>query len=241
MNSNIPVAILAGGKGRRMRGFDQAQSLCKPLAPIGGRPILWHVMRTFAARGFPTQIVAVGNRGAEVAGFVQGCADEPFSAQAVDTGEDAGTGGRLLRLAERLSGGTFFMAWCDGLTDADFGAMLDFHREQGRLATVLAVRPPERFGLLDLDGDRAVSFREKPMDSSRWINGGVFVLEPQVLDYIEDARVMWERAPLERLAREGKLAAFRHEGFWRCMDTLCEREQLDDLWEQGRAPWKVWE
>jgi glucose-1-phosphate cytidylyltransferase len=237
----LKVAILAGGRGTRMGGGDAP----KALAEIGERPILWHVMRIYAHAGFSDFVIALGHRGERIRAWVeeiQRDERDPASGwriQAVDTGDDTATGGRVKRLAPHLGGGAFHLTWCDGIADVDPAALARFHAVHGRLATVTAVRPPSRFGHLELAGDRVTRFREKPRHRE-WINGAFFVLESAVLDRVEGDDTPFEGAPLEGLVRDGELMAFRHEGFWRCMDTLRERRELDTLWRRGEAPWKRW-
>jgi len=241
------VVILAGGKGSRLGPL--TDRLPKPMVEIGGTPILVHIMRSYAAAGFRDFVVALGHRGEVVrdhfeadpgAGIVagrEGGPDADWSVRLVDTGEETGTGGRLTRLAPLLDE-TFMLTWGDGLSDVDPRELVSFHRAHGALATVTAVHPPPRFGRLELEGDRVVSFAEKAPVPELWINGAFFVLEPEVIDYVEDDATMLEEAPLERLASEGELRAFRHEGFWQCMDTPADRERLEALWSAGAAPWR---
>ena len=232
------VAILAGGSGTRLRRA--ADDRPKPLVPVGEKPILWHVMRHYAVHGFRDFVVAVGHRGDEVRAYLEGGGGDippSWSVRAVPTGEHTATGGRLKRLARWLGDGTFMLTWCDGLADVDLEGLLDFHRAHGRLATVTAVHPPSRFGHLTLEGDRVRAFREKPSRVEAWINGAFFVLEPGVLEYVEGDATAWEREPLERLAADGELMAWRHEGFWQCKDTPAEQALLEEMWSTGRAPW----
>ena len=163
-----------------------------------------------------------------------------WTVRLVDTGQETLTGGRIKRLAPWLNNQTFMLTWCDAVADIDLQALLRFHRSHGRLATVSAVRPPPKFGNLTIEGDRVTQFKEKSRDSAGWINGAFFVLEPTVLDYIKDDTTQWEKEPLETLAREGELMAYRHNGFWQCMDTIHEKRQLEKLWDSGNSPWKIW-
>jgi glucose-1-phosphate cytidylyltransferase len=236
----VKTAILAGGLGTRF--LDETRDKPKPMVEIGGRPILWHIMRYYAHFGHADFVVALGYRGDVVRGFFDsGGGDVSWRVRLADTGPDTSNGGRLLRLRPELGEATFFLTWGDGLSDVDLVRLLAFHRSHGKLATLTAVHPPSRFGELDLEGDRVERFREKPRDEQRWINGAFFVLEPGIFDYIVGDDTVWEREPLERLAAEGQLMAYRHEGFWQCMDTSQERDSLESLWASGQAPWKVWQ
>jgi glucose-1-phosphate cytidylyltransferase len=228
------------------------------MVEVGGRPILWHIMRSYAARGFNEFVVALGYRGDVIKRYfldyfylrnslsidlhtnqiaVQGSDCEDWTVHLRDTGLETQTGGRLRRLAEELRGETFMMTYGDGVCSVDPRALLDFHRQHGKLATITAVRPPARFGGLVFDGDLVAQFSEKPQVGEGWINGGFFVLEPQVLDYIDGDATNLERDVLTRLSSEGQLRAFRHDGFWQCMDTLRDVRALSALWSSGAAPW----
>jgi glucose-1-phosphate cytidylyltransferase len=252
------IVILAGGLGTRLS--EETTVRPKPMVEIGERPILWHLMKLCAAQGFEEFVVALGYKGEQIkryfldfrilhcsltvhlrSGAVDvGAGDPPdWTVHLVDTGLETQTGGRLRRLREHLDA-TFIATYGDGLADVDLRALLAFHRAHGRLATVTAVRPPARFGGLHFAGDRVDEFIEKPQAGEGWINGGFFVLEPRCLDYIESDDTIWERGPLEALARDGQLMAYRHEGFFQPMDTLREKSQLEQLWQRGEAPWKLW-
>jgi glucose-1-phosphate cytidylyltransferase len=233
------VAILCGGRGTRLR--EKTESLPKPLVEIGGRPILWHVMQIYAAGGCRRFVLCTGYLGEMVEEFV---ASEDWPAgvvvECVDTGLETPTGGRLKLAADAIGPGTFFATYSDGVADIDLGALGDFHRRHGDLATITVVRPNLQFGIAEMDGDARISgFIEKPR-SEQWINGGFFCFEPGALDYIGEDSVL-EREPLERLANEGRLHGFRHEGFWDCMDTYKDAVMLNDLWSGGGAPWKTWD
>jgi glucose-1-phosphate cytidylyltransferase len=256
----MKVAILAGGVGSRIQ--EETEVKPKPMVEIGGRPILWHIMTIYAHQGFGDFVVALGYKGDYVKRYMVDYASlegdltvgmrdgrvEPhrkgdrddWHVALVDTGQTTNKGGRIKRLAPYLGGETFMMTWGDGVADIDLNRLLAFHRAHGRLATLTAVRPPARFGHIELEGDVVSEFSEKPQAREGWINGAFFVLEPQVLDYIDGDDTEWEKEPLERLAADGQLMAYRHEGFWQCMDTLRERKLLEQLWDSGRAPWKVW-
>jgi glucose-1-phosphate cytidylyltransferase len=212
----------------------------KALVEIGGRPILWHVVQIYAAQGFDRFLLATGYMGEAVAEFA---ATERWpdgvSIECIDTGLDTPTGGRVHALAERLDGELFCATYADGVADVDLSALLDFHQSQGRLATVTVVRPDLQWGVAELCGDEVTGFVEKPR-SEHWINGGFLCFEPGVLDYLDPDSVL-EREPLSRLADDGELHAFRHEGFWDCMDTYKDAVVLNDLWAAGRAPWRIWD
>jgi glucose-1-phosphate cytidylyltransferase len=234
------------------------------MVEIGGRPILWHIMMHYSHFGFNEFAIALGYKGEYIKKWVHEYYsssksvtvktstneivfhDESeqnptgWTVHLVDTGQETLTGGRIKRLAPWLSNQTFMLTWCDAVADVDLHALLKFHRSHGRLATVTAVRPPPRFGHLVLEGERVTQFKEKAQDAEGWVNGAFFVLEPGIFDYIEGDNTQWEKEPLERLAREGQLMAYRHNGFWQCMDTIHEKQLLQELWQSGRAPWKTW-
>jgi glucose-1-phosphate cytidylyltransferase len=253
--------ILAGGLGTRLS--EETSLKPKPMVEIGGKPILWHVMNIYAAHGIRDFVIALGYKGELIKEYLLNfhalnsdlsvdlatgesriAGTEPpldWKVQLVDTGHDTQTGGRVKRLSSRLGDDeTFLLTYGDGLADVDVRAAIDFHQSHGKLATVTCVRPPARFGRVVFDGDRVTEFTEKPQSGEGWINGGFFVLDRKVLDRIQDDATIGERAPLETLAREGELMAFRHEGFFQPMDTLREKKQLEALWASGRAPWRVW-
>jgi glucose-1-phosphate cytidylyltransferase len=256
----MKAVILAGGYGTRIT--EESVLRPKPMVEIGGRPILWHIMKIYAAHGITDFIICLGYKGYVIkeyfANYVLHAADvtidlaqnrleylsgapEPWKVTLVETGEATETGGRLKRVGRWLQDDdTFCMTYGDGVADIDISASLAFHRQHGKLATMAAVTPPGRFGALTMDGNSVTGFREKPRGDGGLINGGFFVLSRQVLDYIADDKTIWERAPLEKLAAEGELQAFRHDGFWQPMDTVRERMVLESLWNDGRAPWKVW-
>jgi glucose-1-phosphate cytidylyltransferase len=239
MGGRPPVVILCGGRGTRLR--ERTESVPKALVEIGGRPILWHVIQIYAAQGFERFLLATGYMSEAVEEFARA---ERWPAgvavECVDTGLDTPTGGRLARLAGRLGEGTFCATYADGVADVDLGALLDFHRDHGEAATLTVVRPHLQWGVAELGaGDRVAGFVEKPR-SEHWINGGFFCFEPEALAYIDEESVL-EREPLQRLAADGRLNAFRHEGFWDCMDTYKDAVLLNDLWAGGKAPWRVWD
>ena len=237
------VAILCGGRGTRLQ--ERTQEIPKPLVEIGGLPIVWHVVQLYASQGFRRFLLATGYKGELIERFAAEHEwPEGVAVECVDTGLETQTGGRIARLADFFDEGEMFCAtYADGVADIDLGALLDFHRAHGALATMTVVRPELQFGVTELDGEgRVTGFKEKPR-SDHWINGGFFCFEAGAIDYIAaggDAAVL-ERAPLEGLARDGELRAHRHEGFWECMDTYKDAVALNDLWASGEPPWKVWD
>jgi glucose-1-phosphate cytidylyltransferase len=235
-----PVAILCGGRGTRLQ--EKTHAIPKALVEIGGRPILWHVLRIYAAHGFRRFLLLCGYRGEMIADFAR-AADLPggLQVECLDTGVDTPTGGRVAAAADRLVDGTFALTYADGVADVDLSAELDFHREHGGAATVTLVRPHSQWGVARLgsDGDRIEGFVEKPR-MEQWVNGGFMLCEPRMLDVLEPNSVL-ERSPLERLAGAGELHGFRHEGFWDCMDTYKDAVVLEDLWSAGNPPWRVWD
>jgi glucose-1-phosphate cytidylyltransferase len=230
-----PVVILCGGRGTRLR--EHTESVPKALVEIGGRPILWHVMEIYAAQGFERFLLATGYRGEAIESFVDAETwPQGISVECVDTGLDTPTGGRIARLASHLGQKTFCATYADGVADIDLGALLDFHRRRGALATMTAVRPYLQWGVAELGGDgRVTGFVEKPR-SEHWVNGGFFCFEPGVQNYLAEDSVL-EGEPLGNLAAAGQLRAYRHEGFWDCMDTYKDAVVLNDLWAAGSAPW----
>jgi len=252
----MKTIVLSGGLGTRLQ--EETVLRPKPMVEIGGRPMLWHVMGCYARHGFREFVVALGYKGEVIKHYflnyyhlrasltvdlgkgevqVHDGEREDWRVHLVDTGTDTQTGGRLKRLAPWVSDGTFMLTYGDGVADVDVKKLVAFHKSHGKLATITAVRPPGRFGALGFDGDLVTHFAEKPQTGEGWINGGFFVLEPKVLDYIGGDATLWEKEPLEQLAKEGQLAAFHHEGFWQCMDTLRDVRLLEELWSSGRAPW----
>jgi glucose-1-phosphate cytidylyltransferase len=235
----LPVVILCGGRGTRLQ--EHTQSIPKPLVEIGGMPILWHVMQLYAVQGFRRFVLCTGYKGELIERFV---ADHDWPAgvtvACVDTGLDTPTGGRIKRVGELVHGGTFCATYADGVADVDLHALVRFHSDHEGLATMTVVRPELQFGITEIDGQSIVTgFHEKPR-SEHWINGGFFCFEPGVLEYLAESSVL-EREPLEGLAEDGQLRAFRHTGFWDCMDTYKDTLVLNDLWASGEAPWKLWE
>lgn len=256
----MKAVILAGGLGTRIS--EETDRRPKPMIEIGGKPILWHIMKIYSAHGINDFIVCCGYRGYVIkeyfANYFLHMSDvtfnlrthstevhephaEPWRVTLVDTGEQTGTGGRLKRIRTYLDGEDFCFTYGDGVSDVDITALIAFHKNHGKHATVTAVQPPGRFGALDLSGDDIASFEEKPHGDGGWVSGGFFVLSPKVIDYIDGDAIFWEREPLQRLAADGQFVAFRHRGFWHSMDTLRDMHRLDELWESGAAPWKLWE
>ena len=256
----MKIAILAGGVGTRLA--EETAVKPKPMVEIGGRPILWHVMKHYAAYGHNEFVIALGYKGDCIKKYMMDycCLESDltvdfrngrvrkhgnhaprWTVHLVDTGQATLTGGRIKRLAPRLGRETFMLTWGDGVSNVDLDALLAFHRSHGKLATVTAVRPTARFGHMLFDGERIREFCEKPQTAEGWINGAFFVLEPGVMDYIDGDQTQWEREPMERLARDGQLMAYKHANFWQCMDTLRDKRRLQELWDSGSPPWKVWE
>jgi len=256
----VKVVILAGGLGTRLS--EETVARPKPMVEVGGRPILWHIMKIYSAFGLNDFIVCCGYRGYMIKEYfanyslhssdvtfdfknreqiVHNSCVDPWRVTLVDTGEHTQTGGRLRRVAHHLAGdSTFCLTYGDAVADIDVHALLDHHQRSGRMATVTAVQPPGRFGSLDVAGTDVKEFREKPLGDDAWINGGFFVLSTGVLDLIESDTTLWEEEPMRRLAASGQLSAYRHRGFWQPMDTLRDRHRLEELWTDGRAPWVVW-
>jgi glucose-1-phosphate cytidylyltransferase len=257
----MKVAILAGGMGTRLA--EETDQRPKPMVEIGGKPILWHIMKHYSSYGMNEFVIALGYKKEAIIRYfmdlhyyssdltvrtgdgsvtVHERRREPdWIVHLIDTGPLTDTGGRIKRLAPHIGNSTFMLTWCDGLSDVDLDALLAFHRSHGKLATVTAVRGPARFGYFEFEGDHVGRFREKPDGGDGWINGAFFVLEPGVFEYIEDDSTSWERGPMAQLAADRQLAAYRHGSFWQCMDTLREKRLLEELWSRGNAPWKTWE
>lgn len=255
----MKTVILAGGVGSRIS--EETHLKPKPMIEIGGKPILWHIMKTYSAHGIHDFIICLGYRGYLIKEYfanyflhnsnvtfdmadnsmkIHENSAEPWKVTLVDTGEKTMTGGRLKRVAPYLDDEAFCFTYGDGLSNVDISALVKLHKKQGTLATVTSVQPPGRFGALSMKDNKITAFEEKPQGDGSWINGGFFVLSPKVLDYIENDSSIWEREPLQRLSGEGQLSAYLHHGFWQPMDTLRDRIHLEKLWESQNAPWKVW-
>lgn len=255
----MKVVILAGGLGTRLS--EETALRPKPMVEIGGRPLLWHIMQIYAGHGFKEFLIACGYKGEQIKEYfhsyvvssndyfidlesgnrdIVGRNGLDWRVGMIDTGLHTMTGGRILRLREWLMDGTFMVTYGDGVGDIDIKRLLEFHRANGKLATVTAVRPPARFGSLNIEDNLVTEFSEKPQTAEGWINGGFFVFEPKIFEYFTDDSSVLEREALERLASEGQLVAFRHDGFWQPMDTLREKQQLESMWQDGNAPWATW-
>src|SRR5215218_323997 len=255
----MKAVILAGGYGTRIS--EESAVRPKPMVEIGEKPIIWHIMKIYSAHGIDEFVIAAGYRGYLIKEYftnyflhttditvdlptreikAHASAAEPWKVTIVDTGEGTMTGGRLRRVREHIGEETFCLTYGDCVTDLDIASEIRFHRQAGALATLAAVQPPGRFGVLSLEDDHVKSFLEKPAGEGGWVNGGFFVVEPAVLDYIDGDETVWEREPMERLAQEDKLAGYKHSGFWHPMDTLRDKVVLEEQWASGSAPWKVW-
>jgi glucose-1-phosphate cytidylyltransferase len=256
----MQVVILAGGLGTRIS--EETSSRPKPMVEIGGKPILWHIMKMYSAHGFKDFIICCGYKGYMIkeyfANYFLHMSDvtfdmvnnnsmqihqqhaEPWKITLIDTGENTLTGGRLKRVSQYLGNGDFCFTYGDGLGDVDLTKLISFHRAHGKLASITAVQSPGRFGALDLDGNSVRNFVEKPHGDGMYINGGFFVLSPKVIELIGDDSTIWEKKPLEALSSSGQLQAFKHSGFWQPMDTMRDKQHLEELWATGKAPWKMW-
>jgi glucose-1-phosphate cytidylyltransferase len=256
----MKAVILAGGLGTRLS--EETLLKPKPMVEIGGMPILWHIMKTYSFYGVNDFIICLGYKGFMVKEYfanyflhmsdvtfdmasnkmeVHHAKAEPWRVTLVDTGESTGTGGRLIRIASYIGDNDFCFTYGDGVSDVNIKELVKFHKAQGTLATVTSVQPPGRFGALDIAHGKITAFKEKPQGDGASISGGFFVLSSRVIDYIDDETIKWEDQPLEKLASEGQLSAYQHNGFWQPMDTLRDKVLLDDLWKSGKAPWKIWE
>lgn len=255
----MKVAILAGGAGSRLA--EETHLRPKPMVEIGDKPILWHIMRQYYHYGLKEFVIALGYKGDYIKNYMesycknhsnvkvnfqtqeieyQNSNELDWTVELIETGLKTMTGGRIKRLRPFLGDDTFMLTWGDGVSNVDLHKLLEFHRSHGKLATVTAVRPPARYGYMEFDGDRVVQFAEKPQAKEGWINGAFFVLEPGVFDYIDGDEQMFEQEPMERLAQNNQLMAYKHNSFWQCMDTLREKHLLESLWNSGEAPWKMW-
>ena len=256
----MKVVILAGGLGTRLT--EETDIKPKPMVHIGGRPILWHIMKMYSSYGLNEFVICTGYKGYVIKEFfanyflhmtdvtfdiwrgemeVHSIKAEPWKVSVIDTGEDTQTGGRLKRVAQYVGNEPFCMTYGDGLSNVDIRKLLEFHRAHGKLATVTATRPPGRFGSLGISGDSVTQFQEKPLGDGGFINGGFFVLSPKCLEYIEGDTSVWEKEPMEKLVGLGEMKAYIHTDFWQPMDTMRDRKHLETLWQTGKAPWKVWQ
>lgn len=257
----MKVVLLAGGFGTRIS--EESHLKPKPMIEIGDKPVIWHIMKLYSHYGLNDFIICLGYKGYVIKEYfanyflhqsditidlgensvkIHDSKSEPWKVTLVDTGMSTGTGGRLRKIRQYIGDETFMLTYGDGVGDIDVLNLLNFHRQHGKYATITSVQPSGRFGALSLDEtDNVVAFQEKPKGDHAWINGGFFVLEPPVIDYIEGDETLWEKEPLERLAAEGKLVAYRHYGFWKPMDTMRDKIELENLWTSGKPPWKVWE
>ncbi len=255
----MKAVILAGGLGTRIS--EETSLRPKPMVEIGGKPVLWHIMKMYSAHGINEFIVCCGYKGYLIkeyfANYFLHTSDvtfdmqnnqmdvhqrfaEPWKVTLVDTGDNTMTGGRLKRVRTYLGDEDFCFTYGDGVSDVDITEAISFHKRKNRLATLTGVQPPGRFGVLNLQDDHVTSFEEKPQGDGGWVNGGFFVLSPKVIELIEDDATIWERGPMEKLARDNQLSAYLHYGFWQPMDTLRDKNHLEELWQSGKAPWKVW-
>jgi len=256
----MKVAILAGGLGSRLA--EETEIKPKPMVEVGGMPILWHIMMHYSTYGYNQFALGLGYKGEYIKRYMMdlctiqsdltvktrsgdvlrhGSSHPDWTVDLIDTGLKTQTGGRIKRLAPALGNSTFMLTWGDGVSNVNLNELLKFHRSHKKLATVTTVRPPARFGHIVFDGDRVKEFSEKPQASEGWINGAFFVLQPEIFDYIDGDETHWEKEPMEKLARDGQLMAYRHNDFWQCMDTIRDRKLLEDLWAKGNPPWKTWE
>ncbi len=255
----MKAVILAGGLGTRIS--EETQLKPKPMIEIGGKPMLWHIMKTYSSYGINDFVICCGYKGYMIkeyfANYFLHTSDvtfdmqnnkmevhkkfaEPWKVTLVDTGLETMTGGRLKRIKDFVKDGTFCFTYGDGLSDINISKLIEFHKKNKTISTVTAVQPPGRFGTLDISGNKIVNFKEKPAGDGNWINGGYFVLEPSVFDYLDDDKTIWENKPLEKLAQENQLSAFKHTGFWQPLDTLREKNYLEKLWNSDKAYWKNW-
>ena len=255
----MKVVILAGGLGTRLA--EETVIKPKPMVEIGGRPILWHIMKIYSSYGFNEFVICTGYKGYVIKEFfanyylhttdvtfdiskgeleIHNNKTEPWKVTLIDTGEETMTGGRLKRISQFVGGQDFCMTYGDGVSNVNIAKLVDFHRAHGKLCTVTATRPPGRFGALGLEGESVTHFQEKPLGDGGYINGGFFVVSPKCFDYIDGDSTIWEQEPMKRLAEDGQMKAFLHDDFWLPMDTVRDRRQLEGLWQTGKAPWKVW-
>ena len=233
----MKAVILAGGYGTRFG--EETHLKPKPMIEIGGKPILWHILKIYSAHKINEFVICCGYKGNVIKEYFSKFDSALWNIELVDTGIDTMTGGRIKRIQNHIDD-TFCLTYGDGLSNVDINSLISFHKEKKSLATLTAIHPPERFGVLELSEEYVTEFHEKHRGQSSWINGGFFVFEPEIFDYINDDTTILERAPLETLAKEKKLAAFKHNGFWHSMDTLRDKNNLENLWNSKKAPWKIW-
>ena len=235
--TNMKCVILAGGYGTRIS--EESHMKPKPMIEIGGKPILWHIMKIYSVHKINDFVICLGYKGDQIKEYFDRFDFTPWNIQLVDTGEDTMTGGRLKRIQDHIDD-TFCATYGDGVSDVDINRLISFHKEKKSLATLTAIHPPERFGVLNISGDYVTEFHEKHRGESSWINGGFFVFEPKIFDYLQDDSTVLEKTPLETLAKEQQLTSFKHNGFWYPMDTLRDKNHLEKLWASEKAPWKIW-
>jgi len=255
----MKAVILAGGLGTRLS--EETEVRPKPMVEVGGKPILWHIMKTYMAYGVSDFIICLGYKGYVIKEYfsnyflhmsdvtlnfatgdriIHDNYSEPWSVTLLNTGDHSMTGGRLRRVRDYIGDEDFCFTYGDGVADIDLGALFAFHKAHGKLATMTAIQPPGRFGSIEIEGGAVKHFQEKPQGDGGWINGGFFVLNPKVIDYIDGDGCVWENEPLRQLVADDQLVAYQHRGFWQCMDTLRDKQNLENLWQSGKAPWKVW-
>ena len=255
----MKAVILAGGLGSRIS--EETQVKPKPMIEIGGMPIIWHIMKIYSAYDINEFVICCGYKGYMVKEYfanyflhmsdvtidmkenkmeVHKKSAEPWKVTLVDTGQETMTGGRLKRVKEYVDDATFCFTYGDGLSDVDIANLVKFHKDKKRIATITSVQPPGRFGSLNIENEKVLNFQEKPSGDGNWVNGGFFVLEPQIFDYLQNDNTIWEREPLERLAKEGNLAAYKHSGFWYALDSIRDKKYLEELWISQKASWKIW-
>jgi len=234
----MKCVLLAGGKGTRL--MEETLEKPKPLVEIGGKPILWHIMKSYSNYGINEFVICLGYKGNMIQEYFSNL-NEDWNCTFVDTGLETMTGGRLKKVQKYVEDETFCFTYGDTVNDLDISKEIKFHKKIGSLATVTACIPPEKYGILQLNGDMVEEFKEKPKEGKNWVNGGYFVLEPKIFDFIDnDSATVWEEKPLKNLAINGKLAAYKHQGFYQPMDTLRDKMKLNELWNSGKAPWKMW-
>lgn len=256
----MKVVLLAGGMGTRIT--EESQFKPKPMVTVGDMPILWHIMKGYSAKGFQEFVICAGYKQTVIKEWFANyflytsdvtfdmCSDnkitvhnkrtEPWKVTIVDTGLNTMTGGRIKRIKEYIGNETFFLTYGDGVSDVDINALLAFHKEHGKIATITAIRPESRYGVIECENEKVSAFCEKSAEGSSWINAGFMVLEPKCIDYIADDATVFERVPMENLVKDGELMCYKHYGFWQCMDTLRDKLKLEELWAKGNAPWKLW-